>query len=69
MRRQSRLIRFHLCILFIFIAEAYTLTGEELKKKVLRRLLGSGCIEPLIQFHGTTESHGERACYYALGCG
>jgi hypothetical protein len=28
---------------------------------VLRRLPGKGCIEPLIQSHGTTESHGERA--------
>ena len=37
--------------------------------KVLCRLLGSGCIEALIQFHGTSESHGERACYDALVCG
>ena len=28
---------------------------------VLRHLPGSGCIEALIQFHGTSESHGERA--------
>jgi hypothetical protein len=37
--------------------------------KVLCRLLGSGCIEALIQFHSTSESHGERACYDALVCG
>ena len=36
---------------------------------LLRHLPGSGCIEALIQFHGTNESHGERACYDALGCG
>jgi hypothetical protein len=41
---------------------------RRLIKKVLRRLLGSGCIEPLIQFHGTSDSHGERAYYDALGC-
>ena len=38
------------------------------KKLVLRRLPGKGCIESLIEPHNTTESHGERACYYALGC-
>ena len=42
--------------------------ARRLIKKVLRRLLGSGCLEALIQFHGTSESHGERAYYDALGC-
>jgi hypothetical protein len=37
------------------------------QKKVLRRLLGSECIEPLIQFHGTTESHGVVLVIMPLG--
>lgn len=30
-------------------------------KKVYRRILGQGCIEPLIQSHAPAEFHGERA--------
>ena len=42
-------------------ARIYLNSNDETKKKVLRHLPGSGCIELLIQSHDTTESHGERA--------